>query len=196
MRKEAAKLVLGAALLAVGIGAVTAGNGSAGMADLKDGVQAIADALAKGDADGAKKLAADVAKNASVEDAMHLFALRTKKGFGVGDKAGKSSPDGIEAKITNYNRKAPTKADLVKDADALTKMAYRTAAVAEVVLKKAPDKDMGDKKVKDWKTWAENMNTGGIELADAIKAQDPAKVRTAAAKIFSSCSSCHGVFRD
>jgi Cytochrome C' len=196
MKKAAAKLILGAALLAAGLGVVTASSSSAEMADLKGGVQAIADALAKGDAEGAKKLAADLAKNTSVEDAMHLFNLRAKKGFGVGETAGKFSPDGIEGKINNFSRKAPPKADVTRDGDALAKMAYRTAAVAEIALKKAPEKDMGDKKVKDWNTYATNMRAGSLELADAFKAQDPAKVKAAASKVASSCSSCHGTFRD
>jgi hypothetical protein len=186
MKRAAAKLILGVAFLAASIGVVTAGNDPAGMADLKSGIQAVADAFAKGDAEGASKQAADVAKSGSVEDAMHLFGLRAKKGFGVGDAAGKFTPDGIEAKVMGYSKKAPTKADLTKDSDALAMLAYRTAAIAEFVLKKAPEKDMGDKKVKDWNTYATNMRTGGLELADAIKGQDPAKVKPAAAKIFSS----------
>jgi hypothetical protein len=198
MRKAVAKFIFGAMFLALGIGVVTAGNGSGNTADLKAGVQAIADALAKGDSEGAKKLADDLAKGASVEDAMHLFGLRKagKPGFGVGEDAGKITPDGIDAKIMNFSKKAPTKAVVTKDADAYLKMAYRTAAVAEIALKKAPAKDMGEKKVKDWNTWATGMRDGSLELADAIKAKDPAKVKTAASKIYSSCSSCHGVFRD
>jgi hypothetical protein len=196
MKREAVRLILGVAFLAASIGVVMAGNNPADSADLKVGIQSVADIFAKGDADGASKKAADVAKGASVEDAMHLFGLRAKKGYGVGDAAGKFTPDGIEGKINNFSKKAPTKADLTKDADALAMMAYRTAAIAEVVLKKAPEKDMGDKKVKDWNTYATNMRSGALELADAIKAQDAAKVKPAAAKVFSSCSSCHGTFRD
>jgi hypothetical protein len=199
MRKTAAKFLLGTTFLALGIGMVTASSGSTGMADVKDGVQAIADALAKGDTEGAKKLAADAAKNGSVEDAMHLFGLRkasSSKGFGVGEAPGKVTPDGIEAKIMGFSKKAPTKAAVTKDADALMMMAYRAAAVAEIALKKAPEKDMGEKKVKDWNTWATSMRDGSLELAEALKAKDPAKVKTAASKVYSSCSSCHGVFRD
>jgi Cytochrome C' len=196
MKREAVKLILGVTILAASIGVVIAGANPTAMADLKSGLQAVADSFAKGDADGASKQAADVAKSASVEDAMHLFGLRTKKGFGIGDAAGKFTPDGIEAKIMGYSKKAPTKADIAKDADVLAMMAYRTAAIAEFALKKAPEKDMGDKKVKDWNTYATNMRSGALELADAIKAQDGAKVKPAAAKVFSSCSSCHGTFRD
>ena len=195
MKRDLVKLTLAAAFLVASIGVVTAGNNAAPLADLKSGIQGIADSFAKGDADGASKQAADIAKSANVEDAMHLFGLRTKKGFGIGD-AGKFTPDGIEAKIMGYSKKAPTKADIAKDTDALAMMAYRTAAIAEVVLKKAPEKDMGDKKVKDWNTYATNMRSGALELADALKAQDSAKVKPAAAKVFSSCSSCHGTFRD
>jgi hypothetical protein len=169
------------------------------MADIKDNVQAIADALAKGDTAGAEKMAADLAKGTSVEDAMHLFGLRKaakSKGYGVGDAAGKITPDGIEAKILNFSKKAPAKAAVTKDGEALVTMAYRTAAIAEFAIKKAPEKDMPGKKVSDWKMWAGEMKTSALDLAAALKDQDPAKIKTAASKLSSSCSNCHGVFRD
>ena len=191
MRRQLTKLMLGLAVLAMGIGAVTASSTPGNMADLKAGVQAIADALAKGDEAGAQKLAADLAKTASVEDAMHLFAPKARKGYGVG-----TGVMAIEAKLTNFSKKAPPKADVAKDSDALIQMAYRTAAISDVVLKKAPEKDMGEKKVKDWTTWAENMKKGSLDLAEAVKEQDSAKIRTAAQKVTGSCASCHGVFRD
>ena len=75
-------------------------------------------------------------------------------------------------------------------------MAYRTAAIADVVAKKAPEKDMGDKKVKDWTTWSANMKTASVDLAGALKAQDPAKVKAASSKVYQNCTQCHGVFRD
>ncbi len=199
MRRQAAKILFGALFLAMGIGFVTAGNGPANMADLKESVQAIADALAKGDEAEAQKLAADLAKNTSVEDAMHLFGLRKggkSKGWGVGDQPGKILPDGIEAKIMGFSKKAPTKAAVSKDADAYMQMAYRSAAIGEFAAKKATEKDMGDKKVKDWNTWAADMRAGSIELANAFKAQDPAKIKTAASKVYQNCTQCHGVFRD
>jgi hypothetical protein len=199
MRRQLAKLMLGAAFLAVGFGAVTASSAPATMADLKEGVQAIADALAKGDEAGAQKLAADLAKTTSVEDAMHLFGLRKagkSKGYGVGDQPGKVTPDGIEAKIMGFSKKAPAKAAITKDAVAFIQMAYRTAAIADIATSKAPEKDMGEKKVKDWKTWAANMKSGSVELAAAFKAQDPAMVKTAASKVYQNCTQCHGVFRD
>lgn len=199
MRKAAVKVILGAACLALGIGMLSVTESTAGMADIKDNVQAIADALAKGDTAGAQKLAADMAKGSSVEDAMHLFGLRKTakaKGYGVGDAPGKITPDGIEAKVLNFSKKAPAKAAVIKDADALVQMAYRTAAIAEFAIKKAPEKDMGEKKVKDWNKWANDMKSSSLDLAAALKAQDPAMIKSAASKLSSSCSSCHGVFRD
>ena len=109
MRRQLTKLILGAAVLAMGIGAVTANSGPASMADLKESLQAIADALAKGDEAGAQKLATDLAKTTSVEDAMHLFGLRkgaASKAYGVGDTPKMITPDGIDAKIMNFGRKA------------------------------------------------------------------------------------------
>jgi Cytochrome C' len=199
MRKQAVKVILGAAFLVLGLGIVSASSSPTSMADIKDSVQAIADALAKGDDAAAQKLAADLAKDTSVEDVMHLFGLRKgakPKGWGVGDQPGKILPDGIEAKIMGFSKKAPTKSAVTKDADAYLKMAYRTGAIAEFAIKKAPEKDMGDKKVKDWNTWAANMRNGSMELVDAFKAQDPAKIKTAATKVYQNCTQCHGVFRD
>ena len=92
------------------------------------------------------------------------------------------TPDGIDAKIMNFSRKAPAKAAIEKDAAALIQMAYRTAAIADVVAKKAPEKDMGDKKVKDWTTWSANMKTASVDLAGALKAQDPAS-KAASSKV-------------
>lgn len=199
MKKAAVKLILGVACLALGICLLAVSQSSAGMADIKDNVQAIADAYAKGDTATAEKLASEMAKGTSVEDAMHLFGLRKagkSKGFGVGDAPGKITPDGIEAKILNFSKKAPAKAAVTKDSEPLVAMAYRTAAIAEFALKKAPEKDMGEKKVKDWQKWATEMKSSALDLASALKAQDPAMIKTAASKLSSSCSSCHGVFRD
>ena len=65
MKKAAVKFLLGAACLILGIGMVAVSHGTAGMADVKDNVQAIADALAKGDTAGAAFFIARMADRTS-----------------------------------------------------------------------------------------------------------------------------------
>ena len=47
-----------------------------------------------------------------------------------------------------------------------------------------------------WSQWSEAMRKSADELADAAKAKAPAAIKTAAAKLNSTCNNCHGVFRD
>ena len=78
--------IVGTALV-LGVGVVvTAGN--AADEKLGDGVLKVASALEKKDAAGAKKQAETIAKSVMMDDLMHLFAPRAKKGLGVGGKPG------------------------------------------------------------------------------------------------------------
>src|SRR3954468_22138862 len=61
-------------------------------------VAKMADLIEKGDMNGAKKTAADVADKYSLGDAMNVFKPRAKGGIGVG-KEGQYNPDGIELQI-------------------------------------------------------------------------------------------------
>jgi cytochrome c556 len=61
---------------------------------------------------------------------------------------------------------------------------------------KAPEKDEGAKKKKDYLEWAGDMKKAAQELAAAAKAKDPQKVKVAAATLNNACNNCHGVFRD
>ena len=60
-----------------------------------------------------------------------------------------------------------------------------------VATAKAPEKDEGAKKKKDFLEWAADMKKGAEELATAAKAKDPQKVKTAAASLNSACNNCH-----
>src|SRR4051812_11716744 len=90
-----------------------------GEADIKDTVKKIAEAIKKGDHDGAKKIAATSAKKIDeIHDVMHLFKPRNKKGLGVGEKAGANpAKDGIEVALRDLARDVP--AGVAKQADAL-----------------------------------------------------------------------------
>jgi hypothetical protein len=163
--------------------------------DAKSTVLKIADAIEKNDAAGAKKLAESL-KDEDLEDVMHLLKPRKDKGLGIGAKPGAVKPDGIELKVIALAQTAPTKKELDESSADLAKAAYVTAAIAEVALIKTPEKKEKDKDPKDWKTWAEGLKKGSMELADASKAKKPADVQKAAEKMDSSCKSCHKVFRD
>jgi len=101
MQMYSRMLVSGAVVLALGVWSLLANN--RGLAEDSAGVrgevQKVADALGKGDADQAKKLAAGIAKSAETEEIMGLMAVRRanskKPVFGVGAKPGAISPDGI-----------------------------------------------------------------------------------------------------
>lgn len=185
-------LSLGAVLLALAGWSFT-GSVTGKAADEKgasDGVLKVAEALAKKDDAAAKKQAAAIAKDAETDEIMHLLALRTKKGLGVGPKAGAITPDGIEAKIGSLGKKPLGKKDADDQAAALEKAGYITAAIGEVVSQKTPDKD-----AKAWKTWAEEMKENAVAFAKAAKAKDPGEIKASATKLEGTCNACHEKFR-
>ncbi len=195
MTKQAQFWALAAALVALAA-LYSAGPGAASdEKETRDAVGKIADALRKGDKDGAVKLAGALAQNLdSVEEAMDLFKLRKKGGFGVG-KAGSVTPDGIELKLLALDKRGLAAAALANEAAALEEMAYRIAAVAEVARLKPPARDEGKKLKKNWLSWAEDMKAGSLKLAEAAQTKTAAGIKTAAAKIVAACNACHGDFR-
>jgi hypothetical protein len=185
------------AVVVLGLLCVLASPGSAGGENALAGkILKMADLIEKGDAAGAKTQAKALAKDTELDDVMNLFKPRKKKGIGVGDKPGVANPDGIEQKLIALGRDAPSGTTLTKEAKALQKMGYVMAAVAEFATAKAPEKDMGKKKVKDWTMWATEMREGSVAFADAAKSNSPAEVHKAAVKLNGACNNCHSVFRD
>jgi ribosomal protein S20 len=167
--------------------------------NLRASVQKIADALAKDDAAGATRLAADVAKSIELEEAMNLMkrhdtAKDKSKVFGMGEPAGSIKPDGIEAKILGLGK--INKSQFEKESSALATMADRVAAIALIAKAKAPEKDEGAKKKKDWLEWVGAMESSALELASAARAKNLADLKKASTKLNSACANCHGVFRD
>ena len=191
--------VVGAVGLALTIGLLTQGGLSTAADDNKEaveGVQKLAAALEKKDSDGAKKLAGELGKKVQMEDLMHLFALRTKRGLGVGSKAGAINPDGIERKLTDLAKKPLPPKQLADEAQALTEMGYSMAALACVASAKPPDKDEGKKKKKDWITWSEELRDASLQLATAAKDKKADDLHKAATKADGACTKCHDVFRE
>lgn len=195
MHPKARAFLVGGTLLAAELWLLTATFGQADDNKLKaaqDAVAKVADLLAKNDDAGAKSAAAEARKNFDLDDIMSVFKARTKKGVGVGPTPGAIKPDHIEALFQNMEKRPPPQ----KDAPAVERSAYLSAAVALIVVEKCPvAKKEKDKDPKDWKQWSEDMRTSSLELAKALKDYKAADIKTAVKKVNESCINCHGPFR-
>lgn len=202
MRKCVSTLAAGAVALTLSMAYLATASGSATLVpDAKSTVLKIAEALEKGDAAAAKKLAEDAAKAEDLGDVMNLMGMRRaakSKGLGVGDKPGAITPDGIEAKLIGLSKgtKPVPQAQLNKEADALAQLAFRVAAIGHIARLKAPEKDQGDKKKKDWLEWSETMAKSAEDLGKAAKDKNAEAFKAAAVKLQATCNNCHGTFRD
>jgi hypothetical protein len=157
----------------------------------------IAEACRKGDTATAETKAKALAKTVEdLDDLMHSFKPRNKKGLGVGSKAGVVTPDGIEQKLDAIAQGGITDGQLSKEGAALNEAAWMTAAIAEVTKYKGPEKDKGKKTKARWGQYVKGMLEGAKELAAASKAMKADAVKTAAAKLTNSCNTCHMYFRD
>jgi hypothetical protein len=165
---------------------------------LLEGVGKVATALEKKDADGAKKTATEIAKKYELDAIMHLFTLRSKGGIGVGSKAGliEAKEDGLEKKLTKLAEKPLEASQLNAEAPVLAEMGHSLAAMATVAHAKAPPKDDGKKKVKDWLAWSTELRDASLALASAAKEKKASDLHKAAAKADGACTKCHDVFRD
>jgi cytochrome c556 len=199
MMTHARLLIAGAGLLVLGLGILAAGGRAADDKDSRQALRKAADLIEEGKMDEAKKAAKDIAKKYELDDVMHAFQLRTKKGEGLGDKPGAITPDGIEAKLIGLAKAKPMGAkQLEKEAAALARAAYISAAIAEVAKFKVPERDPKEpkKNPKVWEALSKDMGEASLELAKAAKARDPKGVKDAASKLNTSCNNCHTDFRD
>jgi hypothetical protein len=200
MKMHARTLVAGMVALTLSIGSLAIGSRSEARDndDVMADVDKLAELLQQGDADAAQKKAADIAKNRELEDVMNTMKLRTAKNktkaFGYKDGA-PSNQDGVEAKLIGLGKKADPK-QAQQDSAHIAKLAYRVAAIATIAQIKAPEKDEGAKKKKDWLEWSKDMKDSAEELGKAAKSKNAAEIKKAAKKLNSSCNNCHGVFRD
>ncbi len=142
-------------------------------ADLPKTVKDIAAAFKKGDAAGAKKLAAATAKNPKliddIGDLMLMYRPSDKGGLG----------------LENSLKKAT-----LKNADEL---AYLTIAMAELTVTKGWDKPNAKRTKKAWNDFSEELRAAGEELA---KAKNAKSVAEAATKVNNVCGACHLKFKD
>ena len=190
-------LAAGAAVLTLGI-VFLAGSQAADDKGPREDVDKLAALAAKDPAELRKKAEAYAKNLDSLEDVMNLLKKRMKNGnggFGIGPKPTGQPNDGIEARIQNWGKKAPTKEQLTKDKDALIQMADRTQAVGEIALAKPPKAAPG-KDPKEWKEYSEEMVKQSGELRKVIEGGDPKAIKDVANKLNASCTNCHGKFRD
>lgn len=162
---------------------------------LIESIQKLSAALEKNDSN-AKKLAGEIAQKVDLEDLMHLFALRAKKGLGVGAKPGAVMPDGLEKKLTELAKKPLDSKQVGDESEALTRMGYDMAALAAVAGAKPPAKDEGKKKKKDWIAFSDELREASLQLAAAAKSKKAADLHKAASKADGSCTKCHEIFRE
>jgi hypothetical protein len=189
-------LAAGAAVLTLGI-VFLAGSQAADDKGPREDVDKLAALAAKDPADLHKKAEAYAKNLDSLEDVMNLLKKRMKNGnggFGIGPKPTGQPNDGIEARIQNWGKKAPGAAEL-KDKDALVQMTERTQAIGEIALAKPPKAAPG-KDPKEWREYSEEMIKGSADLRKAIEGGDPKAIKDVANKLNSSCTNCHGKFRD
>jgi hypothetical protein len=189
------RLGLGA-VVAAALGLVMAAEYvRAGDPKTRDAVDKIAKAIQKGEKAEAAKLAGAL-KIDEIDEVMAGFKLRTKKGFGVGAKAGAIEPDGIELKLDSIEQKGINAATLKKEADALIEAGYRSTAILEVAHKRGwQEADKGKKTKKAWARLSEESRDASAGFVEAVKGGNADKVKAAATKLNSSCAACHAIFK-
>ena len=123
------------------------------------------------------------------------YKPRTKGGQGVGEKAGSVTPDGIEAKLVNLSKKPLPAGQLQKESADLIRLAQVAQAISEIAEMNAPKPGQPKQPLAKWMLFNKDQKDGAKDLIDAVNANKPAAVQTAATKLYGSCTQCHGVFR-
>jgi hypothetical protein len=169
--------------------------------ETRDNVLKLADAIQNGKKTDVPKLVKALEK-AELEDIMGCQSLRDKTGtggVGIGPKPGVIRPDGIEAKLRDHlSQRALKPKEVTDQGKALIRACYIMAAIAEAAKDKCPVKKKdGCKDPKDWAKWITDMNKDAIALAKELEGKNPspAKIKTAATKLYGNCTSCHAVFK-
>jgi hypothetical protein len=192
MRKLTRWSIAGVTMLALSGLLLLSNFGTAGSAGkLRTEVDAIVDAMAKGDSKKADELAKKLSdKEGEVYYVMLLQKPRDKKGYGVGGKANDIIPDGIELMVRGLARDLISGAKLKKEGPALIEMAHRISAINRFAYHTAPKKDTAE-----WKRYCEETEKATAEFVEAVNSGSTAAVKGAATKINNNCNSCHSKFR-
>jgi cytochrome c556 len=194
MSKLSRAVAFGSVLLLAA--ALVVGDARAADEDTKKAQADILD-LAKKLADGKdveKETPAIRKKYEDLNTLMHAYKPSEKGGIGTG--LGPKKGDGIELKIIALGKRPLPAATLKKEADALVKLGYINAALADITTHYAPAKPKAGKGAKEWKQYTKDMKEASLELVKAAQASDVKKVQTAANNLNNSCNNCHSDFRD
>jgi cytochrome c556 len=150
------------------------------------------------DAKDFDKMAQQLTKDHKMAAVMRQFKPRIRGGIGIGEVPGAITPDNIELKIIKWSEKAPTKMELTKFNGDFVKMGQVVRAIAEATPYWAPTEKKPGKDPKDWMKYSETMKKSADDLIAALreKEPDPKKIQTIVTKLHSSCTDCHGKFRD
>jgi len=192
----------GALALVVGLLVVTAGNSADDEKVDPKKVKAAQEAILKLLDANSKDIKADakaLAKAHNLDAVMvAVFKPRAKGGLGVGSKPGAITPDHIDLKINTMGKMAMPKATLSKELPDLIKMVKVVKLTGEVAAFQGPDKKIGDKDPKKWKEFNDDMlkYSDGLLQALEVAAPNPLDVKKAAGKLYSTCTGCHGIFRE
>jgi hypothetical protein len=139
---------------------------------------------------------------ADKEDMMTPMKVKGKGGDGLDPDLQsnfrlKGALNGVEEKIRELAKKKLPAAQMKKQAEELSLMAYKVAAIAQCAEDYTPRvRNKGGKKTpQNWARWSGQMRTLALELAKVAKKEDAAKVFAVAGKLNTNCNACHGVFK-
>lgn len=200
VRLSIASIALVAGLALIYVSSPT--QAAAQVKDMKDATQKIADAIKKGDNDGAKKIAVATAKDKAlvddIPDVMRMFKIRKKLGLGFGAQPLPNElKDGIEAVIRDLSSKG-VPGGFAKQLPAYEEMGYHIAALGELSaasINHAPI-GAGKKTKKAWTDMSEEMRVLGVAFSKAAAGKNADNIKTAATKVNENCNRCHSIFKD
>jgi hypothetical protein len=119
-------------------------------------------------------------------DVLMIYKPPAKDGLGTG-KPG----EGIEARIINLGRTQLTPLALKKDKGLLVRIGHINVAMAEITREYPPVRTNGVLTAREWKQRADELKKASLELIDAARKVDPARVKKAARDMHDACNGCH-----
>jgi len=128
-----------------------------------------------------------------LDDLVLVYKRVNRGGLGFGPQPNATS--GMETKIIDLSRAAPSKVTVKMESDDLIKLAHRMIAMADLV-RPHFTKPMGGKGKKDWDQWLDDQKVAAKELIRAVENEDGKAVTKAAKKLHYACGECHAAFRD
>jgi hypothetical protein len=162
------------------IGALVLGSGASpaqSETDHKKAIQQIADAIKNGKGVVAKKLAAKAAADVKdLADLMHLYRPEKRGGFGL--------EIGLRQLVKMPNAKIGAK------------FGSLSAAMAEVILAKAPIAGPKGKNPKAWAGFAQRLRNASADLEQAARKKNAKAIQAAAVQINDACVGCHSIFKE